>query len=192
MKLERLPPAYQLAPVVFISIVVQIYNIYLVCITEDTFLSQLDILRAGKCLFLAREDNWPCITFEALSIREKLSLFSLFFAFAVPPGGYHLRPGKMDHAGQRKEIGKGTRKRYKGRNGPRKRTRDVCRAYVYNVYIGVCVNIYLCVMYVKCMSGCVYMDVCVWVCVCIGGIYRFPLRAKRSTCFTLYRNAHYI
>lgn len=105
-------------------------------------------------LSLVREDNWPCITFEALSIREKLSLFSLFFALAVPPGRYSSS-GKMNCAGRRKEIGKGTRKRYKGRNGPRKRTRDVCRAYVcmcvcicvctyiYNIYIHIHTLVYV-------------------------------------------------
>lgn len=48
------------------------------------FLSQLNILLTKEYIFLTSEDNWPCITFEALSIREKLSLFfSVFFTFAV-------------------------------------------------------------------------------------------------------------
>lgn len=56
-KLERLPPAYQLAPIVpLISIVAQIYNIHLTCITEDTFfLSQPIICARDEALLSPRE-----------------------------------------------------------------------------------------------------------------------------------------
>lgn len=124
-----------------------------------------------KHLSPAREDNWPCITFEALSIREKLSLSSLFFALAVPPGGYLLRPGETNCAGRRKEIGKGTRKRYKGRNGPRKRTRDVCRAsYIVYGYVCICVCTYI-YTYTYTYAYATCTCTCICVCVCAQAEY---------------------
>lgn len=73
--------------------------------------------------------------------------------------------GKTNCAGRRKEIGKGTRKRYKGRNGPRKRTRDVCRALCV-CCICICVYTYIYIythIYIRRVCVCV----CVRICVCV-------------------------
>lgn len=73
--------------------------------------------------------------------------------------------GKTNCAGRRKEIGKGTRKRYKGRNGPRKRTRDVCRALCV-----CCICICVCT-YINIYTQIYTYDVYVYVCMCAQAGY---------------------
>lgn len=192
--LERLPPAYQLAPVVSFRLSHKSI-IYIQYVSPKTlFFSQLNILRAREYLSPAREDNWPCITFEALSIREKLSLSSLFFAFAMPPGRYFW-PGKNEL----RQPTKGNRKRDSEALQRKKRAAKtyagcLSRIYVCCTYACVYVYIYIYLQYTHTHTYTYYVYVYMYMCVfvCTGGIYRFPLRAKRSTCFTLHRNAHYI
>lgn len=151
------------------------FHSWISCARKNTSLS----------LSLSREDNWPCITFEALSIREKLSLFSRFFALAVP------RPTNI-FFGRENELRwptKGNRKRDSEALQRKKRAAKtyagcLSRICVYIVYAYVCVHIFTIYTYTYTHH--------VYVYVCTGGIYRFPLRAKRSTCFTLNRNARYI
>ena len=191
--LERLPPAYQLAPVVSFRLSHKSI-IYIQYVSPKTlFFSQLNILRAREYLSPAREDNWPCITFEALSIREKLSLSSLFFAFAMPPGRYFW-PGKNEL----RQPTKGNRKKRLGsvtkEETGRENVRGMSVAYMCMLYICMCVCVYIYLQYTHTHTYTYYVYVYMYMCVfvCTGGIYRFPLRAKRSTCFTLHRNAHYI
>lgn len=124
-------------------------------------------MRAREYLSPAREDNWPCITFEALSIRGKLSLSSLFFTLAVPPGEYLLRPGKRIALADERKSEKGLGSVTKEETG-RENVRGMSVAYVCTlVYAYVCVHIFIfCThTYAYYMCVCVHARACVRVCV---------------------------
>jgi len=169
-----------------ISIVAQIYNIHLTCITEDTFFSfTVDRLRARApwhlCL-LANGDNRPSITFKALSIHKTSFRFSHFslsrceISHRVAARDNHLPHGQGNRIAYwpTKEIGKGTRKCYEGRNGPRdKRTQTfscgVLEGCTLRVYVCMCVGIRMrvCVgVGVRVCAGASDLRICTCVHVC--------------------------
>jgi len=115
-----------------------------------------------------------------LSIRKTSFRFSHFslsrceISHRVAARDDHLPPGQGNRIAcwPTKEIGKGTRKCYEGRNGPRyERTQTRFRVvYSSGMYsLRVCVRVYICVYLCRCAHApgtCVYVRVYM----CAGGI----------------------
>ena len=58
---------------------------------------------------------------------------------------------------------------------------------VFNVYLCMCVSVFVCLF--DCLFVFMFVCVCVCVCVCLCIMYRFPLATHRTTFVTLFLRA---